>query len=405
VKKEEKTVADEPKKKNNHTKWLTTIIVLLIVVGGLGYYLWSRGKISTDDAYVDGHIYVITPRVSGYITDVYITDNQEVKKGQVIVTLDPTPYEVALAGSKAALAEAEATLTSLDLGVPLELTQTDQRVRAAQAELTSLSNSLEMARKQEEAAEQNLKQAKAENEQAVLDLHRMENLRKSNAISQSTLDKAQTLYHTTLAKVRSVKAGRDSLRDHSASLASELARQEANIELAATGKDLAEIKNRQVKAQQAKVELARARLNQAELDLSYTNIVSPTEGFITRKNVEPGQMVSKGQPLAAVVPLNPGEVWVTANYKETQLTDVRHGQTVDIEVDTYPGVTFKGKVDSIMAGTGAAFSLFPPENASGNFVKVVQRIPVKITFEEENHESFPVLRIGMSVVPTIFTKK
>ncbi|SPD74485.1 Multidrug resistance efflux pump [uncultured Desulfobacterium sp.] len=398
-------MADEPKKKNNHKRWLITAVILFIAGGALGYYLWSRGKISTDDAYVDGHIYVIAPRVSGYITDVYVTDNQGVKKDQVLVTIDPTTYEVALAETKAALAEAEATLTSLELGVPLELTQTSQRVRAAQADLASLRNSLEMARKQEEAAEQNLKQAEAENDQAVLDLRRMEDLRKTNSIPQSTLDKAQTLYQTTLAKLGSVRAERDASKERSESLASQLARQEANIELAATGKDLAEIKNRQVKAQQAKVDLARARVKQAELDLGYTNIISPTEGFITRKNVEPGLMASKGQPLAAVVPLNQGEVWVTANYKETQLSDVRQGQAVDIRVDTYPGFTFKGKVDSIMAGTGAAFSLFPPENASGNFVKVVQRIPVKITFEEVDNESLPVLRIGMSVIPTIFTDK
>jgi membrane fusion protein (multidrug efflux system) len=198
-------------------------------------------------------------------------------------------------------------------------------------------------------------------------------------------------------------ATRDGIKKQVASLESGLARQEANIRLAATGKESAEIKNRQVNAQQAKVELARARMKQAELDLSYTDITAPADGFITKRSIEPGVTVSRGQPLMAVVPLNPGELWVTANYKETQLSRVSPGQPVEIEVDTYPGTTIKGTVDSIMAGTGSSFSLFPAENASGNFVKVVQRIPVKITIHTEDVNSLPALRIGMSVIPTIHT--
>ena len=203
--------------------------------------------------------------------------------------------------------------------------------------------------------------------------------------------------------MRSSEATWNSLKEYSKSLEEGLAREKANVELAATGKDLAEIKVRQVNAQKAKVEMEKARVKQAELDLSYTNIPSPTDGFITNKSVEPGSMVSKGQSLMTVIPLAPKEVWVTANYKETQLTDIRPGQPVKIKVDSYPGVRLKGRVDSIMAGTGAAFSLFPPENASGNFVKVVQRIPVKIKIEEDGNSSLTMLRIGMSVAPTIIT--
>jgi len=180
-------------------------------------------------------------------------------------------------------------------------------------------------------------------------------------------------------------------------------RRKANIELAATGHDLATIKDRQKDAQKARVELAKSRVKQAELNLAYTKVVSPTRGCITRKKVEPGFTVARGQPLMTVVPIQPKEVWITANYKETQLAKVRPGQPVSIEVDTYPGVTFKGTVDSIMAGTGAVFSLFPPENATGNFVKIVQRIPVKIVLNSVDGAATPVLRIGMSVIPTIFT--
>jgi len=388
---------------NSFKRWIVFSVLILIVVGGITFYLLKRGKVSTDDAYIDGHIYSITPRVAGYITDVLVTDNQEVKKGQTLVKLDPTPFETALAEAKASLAEAEATLASLDLGVPLELNQTAQRVNAAEAELKGLKQSVEAARNQEEAAEQELKRAQADMDQASLDFNRLSELMKTRAISQSALDRAKSQYDSASAKVNSAMATRDGLKKQVASLESGLARQEANIRLAATGKESAEIKNRQVNAQQAKVELARARVKQAELDLSYTGITAPADGFITKRGIEPGVTISKGQPLMAVVPLNPGELWVTANYKETQLSRVRPGQPVEIEVDTYPGLTIKGTVDSIMAGTGSSFALFPAENASGNFVKVVQRIPVKIAIQEEKTDSLPALRIGMSVIPTIYT--
>jgi membrane fusion protein (multidrug efflux system) len=153
------------------------------------------------------------------------------------------------------------------------------------------------------------------------------------------------------------------------------------------------------------VELAKAQVRQAELNLRYTKVRAPADGRVTRKNVEPGQMVAPGQSLMAVVPLTPGELWVIANYKETQLSHVRPGQPASIKVDTYPGLKLSGKVESIMAGTGAAFSLFPPENATGNYVKVVQRIPVKIVLDKREGSDTPILRVGMSVVPTIFTDK
>jgi membrane fusion protein, multidrug efflux system len=384
---------------------IIVIIVVLAAIGGLIYYLVNRGKVSTDDAYVDGHIYSITPRVAGYVTAVPVSDNQEVKKGQILVKLDPIPFETALSEAKASLAEAEATLASLDLGVPLELNQTAHRVSAAEADLNGLRQSINAASDQEASADQEFKKAEADKEQAGLDLKRMEELIKTKAVSQSTLDKAKTAYDAASAKASSVKATRDSLNRQAASLESGLARQTANIKLAATGRESAEIKSNQVKAQQAKVELAKARLKEAELDLSYAELTAPADGFVTKKGIEQGVMVAKGQALMAVVPLNPEDLWITANYKETQLTDVKPGQSVDIKVDTYSGITIKGKVDSIMSGTGAAFSLFPPENATGNFVKVVQRVPVKITIKPENAGTLPALRIGMSVIPTIKTGK
>lgn len=395
----------ELRKNRNHKKLLVLMVVLLIVTSALGYYWWSRGRVTTDDAYVDGHIFSITPRIAGYVTKVFVTDNQKVQKGEPLLSLDTTEYEVALAEAKASLAEAESTLTSLELGVPLEVTQTTQRVRGAQSQLESLRKTLDRVLKDEEAAAQDLKRAEALYELSMIELRRTRELIKTKVVPESRLDESAAAARSNEAQVGAARAKLESVRKQKASLEAEMDGLKANVALAATGEDVAVIKARQVEAQKAKVELARSRLKQAELDLAYTTVPSPVDGYVTRKRVEPGLMVSRGQPLMAVVPLGPEELWVTANYKETQLTKVHPGQEVIIKVDTYPGLQLKGKVDSIMAGTGSVFSLFPPENATGNFVKVVQRIPVKITLDLKGRQAPPSLRIGMSVIPTILVPR
>jgi membrane fusion protein, multidrug efflux system len=395
----------ESRKNNNHKKTLVLIVILLIVAAGLGYYWWSRGRVTTDDAYVDGHIFSITPRIAGYVTTVLVTDNQKVKKGDPLLSLDTTEYEVALAEAKASLAEAESTLTSLELGVPLEMSQTTQRVRGAQSQLESLRKTLDKTLKDEEAAFQDLRRAEAVYDLSMIDLRRTKELARTKVVPDSRLDEAETTARSNDAQVGAARAKLESVRKQRASLEAEIDGLKANVALAATGEDVAVIKARQVEAQKAKVQLARSRLKQAELDLAYTTVPSPVDGHVTRKKVESGLMVSRGQPLMAVVPLSPEELWITANYKETQLTKVHPGQEVIVKVDTYPGVQFKGRVDSIMAGTGSVFSLFPPENATGNFVKVVQRIPVKITLDLKGQEAPPSLRIGMSVIPTILVAR
>lgn len=387
-----------------HKLVAAVIAFLVLATGGFIYYFWTRGEVSTDDAYVDGRIFTITPRVSGYITDIYVHNNDKVTKGQPLVALDPTPYEVALAQAKATLAQSRSTLVSLELGVPLQLTQTTEQVRGAKADLHSLEKTLDQLRQNVEAASRDVEQLQAQYNLAKLDLERNQALRKSGAISQQALDNSQTAKRSAQAQLLGAEARLEAAKKQLAAQEAEIQQRKANVKLAATGKEQAEIKARQTEAQKAAVELAKAEVKQAELNLSYTTIVSPTGGYVTEKKIQPGQFVSPGQDLYAIVPLGPDDIWVTANYKETDLTDVRPGQRVQIEVDTYPGVIIKGKVNSIMAGTGAVFSLFPPENATGNFVKVVQRIPVKITIDKRDWKSLPTLRIGMSAVPTIFTR-
>ena len=381
------------------------IVIVAVLLGGaaVAYWLWTRNRVSTDDAYVTGHIFMITPRVSGYVTKVLIDDNQKVNKGQPLLELDPTDYQVAVDQSEANLADNRFLLASTQLGVPLTLTQTHEQVRAAEAELDSLRQTLAQLRKDEDAAAQLVQQLEAEYQLASLDLKRDTDLRRTGAIPQQQLDNQTTKTRTAKALLYAAKARLASVRKQRSAQKAQIEQRQANIKLAATGKQQAEIKERQTEAQKAKVKLAEAQLKQAKLNLSYTTITAPVDGRVTNKNIEPGQFVSPGQKLLSVVSLKPPNVWIVANYKETDLTKVRPGQPVTISVDTYPGRVIHGKVDSVMAGTGAVFSLFPPENATGNFVKVVQRIPVKIVIDKKDWASMPTLRLGMSVEPTIYT--
>lgn len=391
----------EAEKSHIGKKRLALLVIVLVLAAATTWYWWSRGRETTDDAFIDGQIFSITPRVVGYIHEVLVDDNQKVKKGQALVLLDATEYAVAQAEAGAALAEAKMTMAAMELGVPLELSQTGHRVSIAKAALASMNKMLEVAIKEQDAAAQELNRTQSLNDLALIDLRRVEELVKKRVVPQSNLDETRTRAETNQAQMLAAKARLEGAKKRRASLESDVDRLRADIELAATGHDLATIKARQVEAQKARVELSAARLKQAELNLEYTAITSPVDGLVTRKRVQAGQMVSRGQPLMAVVPLTPGQVWVTANFKETQLTHMHPGQEVTIRVDSFPDLTLKGNVESIMAGTGAVFSLFPPENATGNYVKVVQRVPVKIVFDPPDQVAKAGLRLGMSVIPTV----
>jgi membrane fusion protein (multidrug efflux system) len=322
------------------------LLVLLAVAVLAGIRLWVKSKthVETDNAFIESHIYSISSRVPGNVVRVMVRDNQYVKKGDLLVELDPADYRLRVANSEAQLDMARN-----------ETSSTYAQVDAARAAANS---------------------GRAMLEQADLDLARGRALYKKEVISKEQLDKLET--------ARKVAAARLSEAEGS------VRRAQALIGLTGTG------------AKEAQIARKKAELDEAVRNLGYTRVVAPADGYITRKSVEPGNNIQPGQPLMALVALS--DAWVTANYKESQLTHVRPGQKVEFKVDTYPGVTFKGKVDSIMAGTGAAFSLLPPENATGNYVKVVQRIPVKILIDSASDPKH-LLRIGMSVVPTILTER
>jgi membrane fusion protein, multidrug efflux system len=391
---------------NNHRKKKGIILLGLIgVIGlivGIIYYRYSQRHISTDDAYVTGSVYSLSFRVPGSVAKVMVNDNQLVEKGQLIAALDPTDYEVAYKQALANLDTVKARWISARMAVPLESEQTKARVHESTAGKGAMEKTLSEAYEQLKRAQEETKSLKAILNKATLDRDRFNNLFKAHAISKQQFDEAQTQYQVAEAHYRAALAGQAALQKNLGSLRDQINRAEAQVSLAQTGKQSVRIKQQMAQAAQSELALAKARLDQARIQLSYIELRAPAKGRITKKNIEVGNQVQAGQPLMALVPLE--DLWVVANYKETQLTRVRTGERVSIEVDTYPGVKIKGRVQSIMAGTGSAFSLFPPENATGNFVKIVQRIPVKITFDE-GQKDLPRLRVGMSVVPTILIEK
>lgn len=380
-------------------RFIMLAVLLALAAFGAVQYVRSMGRVTTDDAFVDGRIYQITPRVDGYIVEDLVEDNQLVEEGQPLMALDPVGYEVGVAQARADLATAEAQLASLRKSVPLQISQTEFQVTGARAQRDSLLRGLDQARLEEAAAGQLVLQAEAELRNAELNFNRLSTLSEEGIIAQSVFDEAQSALDSARAKAGAARDRARAAGRNVASLSEDVARLRANIGLAQTGHEVASIKDLEVAAQEARVELARQKVRKAELDLGYTRILAPARGHVTKKKIQAGQIVAAGQPVMALVPLNPEQLWVTANFKETQLEKVRPGQRVTLVVDTFSGREFTGRVESVKAGTGAVFSLFPPENAMGNYVKVVQRIPVKIVLDPVN--ATEPLRLGMSVVPTI----
>ena len=338
----------EPKNNNNDSngngkkkpKLFFLILLALLCVGiPLSIYI-IRGfsHITTDDAYIEGRVHSIAPKVPGTVLKVYVEDNQTMKKGDLLVEIDPADYELKVHEAQAALDAENARIIDAEAGI--------------------------------KTAEANLEIQNVVLKQAVLDKERADALFKEAVITQERHEKVTTAYDMSAAQVKAA---------------------DEQLNKAQSAKSLEE----------SLVKQKSASLDIAKLNLSYTKIYAPSTGYITHKSVEVGNQVQAGQPLMAVVALD--DIWIVANYKETQLEHVRPGQTVLIRVDAYPLMFFKGKVDSIMAGTGSVFSLFPTENALGNYVKVVQRIPVKIVFDKAADKEH-ILRMGMSCIPTIITK-
>ncbi len=402
----------------------------ILILAGLAYgaYLWhyAQHHVSTDDAYVTGHLSPVSARVSGTVKEIRVTDNQDVKPGDVLLRLDPRDYEVALAQARAAIEAAKADLANSLVNVPLTDETTRSLAQQAEASLAASREASQVAthdledrqgllkakRAAEAAARAAVRMAEADLEKARLDRERMKDLVDARMVAQQDFDHADAAFKSSqaaleAARQKSGQASEEVLQTEAAvrSQTATVAQTRRRIEEAAAALANAQSQRQQVKVREAQVESARGRVaqaaanvRQAELNLEYTSITAPVVGRVSKKTVEVGQVVQPGQPLLSLVDLE--DIWIVANFKETELTHVRPGQHVTVKIDTYPGVAFKARVDSIQAGSGAVFSLLPPENATGNFVKVVQRIPVKLVLDRGENARH-LLVPGMSVVPTI----
>ena len=389
-------------------------IASVVVVGSTVWWWNSRGRETTDNAQIDGHIAPVASRVAGTVLEVKVVDNQAVEAGALLVQVDSRDYEVALSRAKADLADAEAALEAARTGIPITATTTSSQVATATAAVERsgagvaiAGKDVDAARSRLAAAQARLREAQANEIRAARDLDRMKQLIAKDEVSQQQYDAAVAAADAARASVEGAKAlaaeGEQavSAAEDRRSQSVEATRQ-AQADLRTAGTAPAQVAVIRARAASAEARLAQAKavLAQAELNVAYTSIRAPVAGVVSKKSVEIGQVVSPGQPLMAIVPLD--TIWVTANFKETQLTDMKPGQKARIHVDTY-GREYDGHIDSIAAATGARFSLLPPENATGNYVKVVQRIPVKIVLDGPRDPERP-LRPGMSVTARVFTR-
>ncbi len=398
---------------SGRSRWLALAAVVVVI--GVVIYLWrTAGQVSTDDAQIDGHITQIAARVGGTVVKVNVKENLYVQAGTVLVELDPRDYQVAVERARAELADAQANAAAAMTGIPLTQVSTatgvstaSGGVEEAQAGVGIADRQVEAARAQLVAAQARQREKEATAVKAARDVERFKGLVAKDEIAQQQYDAA-------VSTAESARASADAARSdvHAAEAAVAVAEQRARqargsaaqaqaaLQASRTGPEQLRVTKARADVANARVQQFSAALAQAELNLQRTQIKAPSAGVVSRKTIEVGQVLQAGQPLFALVAQE--DVWVTANFKETQLKRMQPGQPVTVKVDGLDR-EFKGRVDSIAAATGAKFSLLPPENASGNYVKVVQRVPVKIVFEggqDPDHR----LRPGMSVMPTVYTK-
>lgn len=360
---------------------------VVLVVAGIFVWHYYSVRESTDDAQVDGHITPISARVGGTVISINFKDNQHVEAGAILVQLDPKDYQLAVERAKAELADAQAAAAAARTNVPITHTSTVTGIDTARANLNA-------AQREVEAANARLREAEANADKVSKDLERFKQLVTKDEVSRQQYDAA-------VAADQAARATVDASRAAVATAQSHVIQAEAGVQSAETGPQQVRVTQAKAGSAQAAVEKAQANLAQAELNLQYCTVRAPEAGEVSKRSVEVGQTIQPGQPLAALV--NLANIYITANFKETQLQNMHPGQPVTISVDAF-GKDLKGHVDSIGGATGARFSLLPADNATGNYVKVVQRVPVKIVLdpgEDPNHR----LRPGMSVVPTVYTGK
>ncbi len=378
------------------------VVIAVILVASVGLWWHSTFSEDTDDAQVNGHLIQVSSRIAGQVLKVYVDENQMVKKGDPIADLDPRDYQVAVENAKAVLASAQANAAAANVAVPLLTINTGSILSSANSDVTGSHAAVLQAQQQQQAAHARVAQAQANEKKAQSDLERYKPLVEKDVISKQQFDAAVAAAAASEAAVQDALASEQAASEGVRVAREKESQSQAQLKYAQTGPQQIAAQNAKARQAEAQVQQAQAQLDQASLNLSYTKIVAPESGIITRKSVEINQNVSVGQNLLTLVSLE--DLWVTANFKETQLRHMEAGQPVEISVDA-TGKSYHGKVTQIGGATGSVLSLFPPENATGNYVKVVQRVPVRIDFNDiEREDPNHVLRPGLSVVPKVRVK-
>lgn len=383
--------ADRPERKRSFfeehpaARWIFLAVLLVVIVGGILVWRYYSVRETTDDAQIDGHLAPFSARVSGIVTAVNVNDNQRVNAGDILVQLDPKDYEVALEKAKADLQDAIATAQGAKTSVPITNITTGGNIDAARASLAA-------AQKDVEAANARVNEAKANYDKVAKDLERARMLVEKDEISRQQYDAAVANEAAARATVDASQATLSASQSH-------VSQARAAVQTSLTAPQQVLVSRTRLGSAEAMVQQKQSVIDQAQLNLGYTSVRAPANGVVSNKSVEVGQVVQPGQPLASLIDID--DVWVTANFKEDQLRKMKVGQKVKIHVDAYDR-DYDGHVDSFAGASGARFSLLPPENATGNYVKVVQRLPVKIVFEKAQDPQH-MLRPGLSVVPTVLT--
>lgn len=399
----------------NKSVRIGAIVVVVALIAGGAYWILTRGRESTDDAQIEAHVTPVAAQVGGTVAKVQVADNQQVQEGAELVVLDTRDYEIALKRAQAALADARAEAAAANATGEITSTTATSNVSTAQGGVQQAQSSVAEAEHGVTVAQARLQTARARQKEAeanatksTRDVERLKGLLAKDEIAQQQYDAVAAAAEVATATVESARAQVAEAEAAIKAAESRLTQARVGSEQASAQLRTAQTAPQQVAASRARAESAAAKaslaevaVKQAELNLQRTTVRAPVTGIVSKKAVEPGQVIQPGQPLMTVIPLD--KVWITANFKETQLRDMRVGQDVKVEVDAYGGREFKGKVESIAAATGSRFSLLPPDNATGNFVKVVQRVPVKIVLDGSQDPDH-LLRPGMSVTPTVYTR-
>jgi membrane fusion protein (multidrug efflux system) len=399
--------ADENRERTNRERWkrpkLSWLLLVCVVGAGVSFGYWLvflRNRVSTDDAYVTADSAAVSSRVAGTISQLMAENDDRVTEGATLVELDPKDYQAEVDKQRAALARIEAEIRASEVNVNLTNSQTVAQLEASQATLQAARDKEQELRHRLAELEQNRTAAEADLQHAKRDFERYANLFKEGAGSEQQRDRASTAFKKANAQFEAADAQIAGARASLAAAVQEIDRAKAQRNGAKASRLRVEMERNNLAALKARRVETLAQLQMAELKLSYCTIKAPISGYVAQRRIQVGERIEPGQTLLNVVPLK--EVYVEANFKETQLEDVRIGQRAEIEADIYPGHTYEGKVAGIRAGTGAAFSLLPPENATGNWIKVVQRIPVRIELVAPPPPKYP-LRVGASLDVTIFT--